>query len=237
MWSETASRHATVTAMALFPDTALDPVHDRRYQVNSFRLPDGNLLVRGSIVDTKPPGLYVPGDDQPLEMHHMVVEFAIDVSTMTITDVDVEFLTHPTAACPAIVEHYNKLVGLSVQRGFNRRIRELFGGPRGCTHTTALLQAMAPVVVQSMWSLALLNHRQPGDHETTTDSPALSSEDAREQAMARNLNSCHIWDEHGTRVELMRNGEPGAMETPIPIRKRLAELDVVDDDWWSSESR
>ena len=223
--------------MALFPDDALDQVHDRRYQVNSFRVPDGNLLVRGSIVDTKPPGLYVADDDRPIEMHHMVVEFAIEVSTMTITDVDVEFVTHPNITCPAIVEHYDKLIGLSVQRGFNRKIRELFGGPRGCTHTTALLQAMAPVVIQSMWSLAMLNRRQPGAHGAAADAATVPPDVAREQAMARNLNSCHVWDENGTRVELMRKGEPGALETPIPIRERLAELGVSDDEWWSSAGR
>ena len=60
--------------------------------------------------------------------------------------------THPHAACPRIEDHYQHLIGLSIARGFTHKVRELFGGPRGCTHTTALLQAMAPVAIQSMWS-------------------------------------------------------------------------------------
>ena len=51
-------------------------------------------------------------------------------------------------AIPAVL-----LVGLSIARGFTHRVRELFGGPRGCTHTTALLQAMAPIAMQCFWSM------------------------------------------------------------------------------------
>ena len=57
---------------------------------------------------------------------------------------DVVFEAHPHTTCPAIIEHYQGLVGLSIARGFTHQVRELFGGPRGCTHTTALLLAMAP---------------------------------------------------------------------------------------------
>jgi len=37
---------------------------------------------------------------------------------------------------------------LSIARGFTHKVRGLFGGPRGCTHTTALSQAMAPEAIQ-----------------------------------------------------------------------------------------
>ena len=63
------------------------------------------------------------------------------------------FETHPHTECVSIVDAYRGLVGLSITRGFTHKVRELFGGPRGCTHTTALLMAMAPVAVQCIWSM------------------------------------------------------------------------------------
>ena len=91
-------------------------------------------------------------------------------------------------------------------------------GPRGCTHTTALLQAMAPVAVQSTWSFrAKLAQRQ---RETGSAMPV--DPELRRRAMMANLNTCHVWDEAGEHVEGLRNGAPAEM--PLWIAKRYAEL-------------
>src|SRR5262249_21664372 len=83
----------------------------------------------------------------------MVIDLTVDPTTQVITAADVAMQTHPHTTCPRIVDHYDKLVGLSIGRGYISKVRELFGGPRGCTHVTALLLAMGPVLAQSFWSL------------------------------------------------------------------------------------
>ncbi len=144
----------------------LDVLHDREYRVRAFRLSAERLLIRGAVRDQKPPNLYIADDDQPLTIHHMQIDLEVAFPSLEIVAAAVRFETHPHGGCPSIIDHYGGLVGLSIARGFTHKVRELFGGPRGCTHTTALLQAMAPVAVQCFWSM------DAADANTTTEPDA-----------------------------------------------------------------
>jgi len=213
------------TGPSLLPDDAdLELLHQRRYETRVYLIDDEHLVVRGALVDDKPPGLFIENDPDWLEIHRMEVELKIRLIDLEVIDACVGFETHPYENCPTITESYRELIGLNVARGFNRRVRELFGGPRGCTHTTALLQAMAPAVHQSMWSVSIKRQR-------TGARRVLSTEEAtaqRERALQANLNTCHVWAEGGTRVQLMRDGDD--FHTPVTIRRRLDALGM-DDSW------
>jgi hypothetical protein len=195
----------------------LDLLHTRNYDVQSFRIDASSMLLRGEVRDRKPAGLYVDDDPEPLTIHHMIVELTVSFPMLEITAAEVVFETHPHTTCPRITDHYGNLVGLSIARGFTHRVRELFGGPRGCTHTTALLQAMAPVAIQSTWSMA---RGEP----ITVMSPEM-----RKAAMARNLNTCHVWDEDGEQVASILAGEQ--MEPPLWIVDRLTALGRDPSTW------
>ncbi len=132
-----------------------------------------------------------------------------------ITAARVVFETHPHTTCPLIAESYAKLVGLSITRGFTAKVRELFGGALGCTHTNALLQAMAPAVVQSVWSLAV----REGTTLSGNRSELTGAE--REQRIAGNLNTCHVWAENGAHVAKLRSGDASEFP-PLPVKDRLA---------------
>jgi hypothetical protein len=207
------------------PD-GLDLLHTREYAVQAWRVDDRRILLRGAVRDTKPPGLYIADDDEPLVIHHMVVDLTVDLATMDIEAVEVLFEMHPHDHCPTIIDHYDKIVGLSIARGFTHKVRELFGGPRGCTHTTALLQAMAPVAVQSTWSMRLANARRSA---WAGEAPSPPTAEQMESAMALNLNTCHVWDEGGEQVARVRRGEFG--EVPVWIRKRFDELGRDPAEW------
>jgi hypothetical protein len=94
----------------------------------------------------------------------------------------------------------------------------LFGGPRGCTHTTALLQAMAPVAVQCFWSMMASEARTAGG----VFAPRTRSGEDRSGMWKTNLNTCHVWAEDGDMVQSIVQGAP----VPLPIfaRRRAAEL-------------
>ncbi len=128
-------------------------IHVRDYEVRAFRLSPSRMLMRGAVRDRKPAGLYIPGDPDPLVLHHMNVDLEVTFPEMMIDKVSVTFGAHPEPECPNIVPAFDQLVGTSVSRGFNKRLRELVGGPLGCTHVLALLTAMGPVVVQCIWSM------------------------------------------------------------------------------------
>jgi Protein of unknown function (DUF2889) len=199
-------------------DPQTDLVHERAYVVRAYRKSDSELWLRGAIRDQKPPGLYIVDDPEPLTVHHMILDLHIAVPSLEVVWANVVMEAHPHTNCPQIEDHYQKLIGLSIARGFTHKVRELFGGPRGCTHTTALLQAMAPVAVQSMWSYRMASKAEP-------------TAEARARAMEMNLNTCHIWSEDGEQIASVRRGEP--MDVPVWITKRYAELGRDPHEWLS----
>jgi hypothetical protein len=188
-------------------------LHDREYCVRAYRLaPDRIRLVAG-VREQKPPGLYIADDPDPLTVHHMQLALDVSFPELAIVGVTTRFESFPRDECPTIVPRYDELIGISIARGFTHRVRELFGGPRGCTHTTALLQAMAPVAVQCFWSMASIDARH-------SDAPGpFDPERASEQAMGMLVNTCHAWAEDGPAIAARRAGMP----EPIPVfmRERL----------------
>jgi hypothetical protein len=200
-------------------------LHEREYRVRSYRLDDvesgPRLLLRGAVRDQKPAGLYVESDPDPLTFHHMQVELEVAFPSLTITAATVLFEAHPHDTCGAIAPHYGSLVGLSIARGFTHEVRHRFGGPRGCTPTTALLLAMAPVAIQSIWSMQIVDDRRNG---RPWRPPGDLSPEERRQRWAATLNSCHVWDETGEFAQHALAG--GDMEVPIPMRRRLEALGI-----------
>ena len=196
------------------PAGAVPVLHDREYRVQSFLLENGNLLIQGAVRDQKPPGLYIPDDPEPLVMHHMQVGLEIELPDRVIVAVHTDLRTYPHQTCPSIETHYDNLIGLSIARGFTHKIRELFGGPRGCSHTTALLQAMAPIAMQSGKSIECIEAERAGEPNPIIVRPPSES-------WKYLTNTCHVWAEDGPRKEAV---ERGGVQT-IPVDVRLRELD------------
>jgi hypothetical protein len=210
----------------LFPEPDLPRLHSRDYVVRAYRRDAAHLLVRGAVRDILPGGFYDDADQQPMRMHHMVVDLVVATASLEIVEAGVLFEEHPHPACPTIAAHYEKLVGLSVARGFTHRIRELFGGPRGCTHTTALLQAMAPVVVQAHLGGRI---KEIGGPDAVPFGEALSSPEGRTRRVEGNRNTCHIWADDSEHVQ--RILDTGAVMLPLPIQRRLVTRGLDPEEW------
>ena len=202
------------------------PVHNRTYGVQSYRIDGQRMRLRGRVTDTKPAGLYVPNDDEPLDVHDMVVDLVVSYPTLVIETIEVVLDTHPHEMCPSIESSYQQLVGASIARGFSRQITTLFGGPNGCTHVGALLRAMAPVAVQSMYSMQAAdpNGVKPWEREERDPEQVKAA-----RAFIR--DSCHVWAADGPWLKASEAGE--TMEAPIWIRRRLDKLGRSDElrDW------
>jgi hypothetical protein len=189
--------------------------------VRTFKVDDSRFILRGVVVDEKPPGLYIKEDPEVLWVHHMVVDLEVAFPSFTIEKVSVTFNEHPHTHCVDIIPDYDRLVGVSIARGYNNKVKELFGGPRGCTHIGALLTAMGPVAIQSGWSMRAGSGNNKSREEMTPEE--------RERSYAMNLNTCHMWDENGDMVSSIRRGEP--MEAPVWIVKRLAQHGKGPEEW------
>ena len=135
-----------------------------------FMIDDRTMRIRGDVRDVKPAHLHFPDDPDELTIHHMIVDLIVDVARMEITDVDVVFDTFPQTTCPNITDRYHELIGELDRSRFHRSDpRTLRRMPRGCTHTNALLLAMAPVFIQALWSLKVVNRRDQPPSMSTDD--------------------------------------------------------------------
>jgi len=209
--------------------TEMQLLQHRAYDAKVYQ--DGDELVAvGEVTDHKPPGTLVPGDHESVVMHNMVVELRVSFPDLRISSVRVLFNTYPNQGCPSIASAYEQLVGLSIARGFTHKVRELLGGPRGCTHVGALLQALAPAVVQATWSMGRVGPARSAEghgpgQQHRSDGP--TSGDVHRQAA--NINTCHIYADGSERVEMIRRGE--RLAPPIPVQRRLAALGIDADAW------
>ena len=205
------------------PPDASELIHPRRYEVRTYKLSPERFMLRGVVFDEKPAGLYIKEDPEVLWVHHMVVDLEFHFPTLVIEAARVEFHERPHTGCTEIVPKYDALVGLSIARGFNNKVKELFGGPRGCTHIGALLSAMAPVAIQSMWFM-----RAKGDAAPAKRREDMTPEERR-RSYAMNLNTCHMWDENGGMVADIERGVP--IEVPLWIEKRYRKLGLDVSEW------
>ena len=207
----------------MFPENPEFPlIHTRRYEVRAFRMAADRLMLRGVVVDEKPAGLYLKGDEQPLWLHHMIVDLEIVYPTFLIEKASATFHEHPHLECTNITDHYKKLEGMSIARGFNAKVKELFAGARGCTHITALLSAMAPVAIQAGWSM-----RAVASSDGQVD--AQRNYENRERQLAGTINTCHMWDENGALAASVSSGN--YTEVPLSVKKRLTELGRSEEEW------
>jgi hypothetical protein len=203
-------------------------VHTRTYDIHAVVVDDHHFKLIGRINDVKPDGLWGIRDTSPMALHDMTVELTVRVSDVTIVDAVTTMTTHPQVECPSIVPAYQQLVGLSIARGFTQKVKELFGGPRACTHIGALINAMAPVAMQTLWAFSNVSADVAAD-ESVASAAEQTREDRAAAVRARNRNSCHVWADDGPMVAVLAAGN----DVPIPLWAvhRLGELGLDIEAW------
>ena len=200
-------------------------LHQRAYEVDALVEDSEHIRLVGIMRDVRPDGLWGIADTEPMTLHDMRIELVVNATTMEITTVETSMLTHPQDYCPAILPIFQQLVGTSIGRGFGNRVKALFGGPRSCTHFVALLNAMAPVIMQARWSFM----------HAVNDPMALVGADpeARERSMRAgheaNRDTCHVWASDGPMFARINAGEK--FDAPLWAKDRLAERGIEPDDW------
>ncbi|MCP5026907.1 MAG: DUF2889 domain-containing protein [Actinomycetia bacterium] len=197
-------------------------IHRRTYTCEAWDEGDGTMRVRGRLTDNKPNGLGVV-DGEPLVIHDMVVDLLVRLADFEIVAVDTGMDTHPYPLCTEVLAAYEQLVGVSIARGYNRKIKELFGGRHGCSHLGALLQALGPVAVQASWSAHQLNEPVETRLESTDD------EVERERRVRLNANTCHVWADDGAPMRAMTVGLPTIRPQWEIDRLRKLGVEVEDN--------
>jgi hypothetical protein len=136
------------------PESAIarEPLHARTIEIRGYKRSDGLYDIEGHLVDAKPydfklaAGIRRAGEP----VHSMWLRITLDRS-LTIVDAEAKMDAVPYVEhCGAIVPAYRRLVGLAIGPGYLQKVRELFGGVRGCTHVTELAAALATGAFQTM---------------------------------------------------------------------------------------
>ena len=151
----------------LLPEPApREAVATRSIVCRSFRRDDGLIDIDGRFIDTRPfayesdfRGACPPGS----ALHRMQVRLTVD-RTRHIQALASAMPGTPYSGCAEVNANFQRLVGLSIGRGFKKALRERVGGVAGCTHMLALLDVMAAAAVQAFASAAYAP-RKPGQPE------------------------------------------------------------------------
>ncbi len=206
-------------------------IHTRTYDVQAVVVDDAHFRLVGRIHDVKPDGLWGINDSEPMSIHEMTLEMVVRVADLSIVDAVAKMHTHPHEHCRSIVPAYEQLVGLSIARGFTNKVKELFGGPRACTHIGALINAMAPVAMQCVW--AFMEARQAGPMSNDGQPREESHREHMAMTGERNRNTCHVWADGGPMLTLLANG--GDVPPPLWAIERLSDLGLDVEAWRSNQ--
>jgi hypothetical protein len=136
------------------PTVDREKLHTRRIELNGYSRTDGLYDIEATLVDTKTYGFGTPSRPwlEPGEpLHGMAMRMTVDLD-MTIVGFEAATDHSPYDMCPQITPNYERLVGIRIGRGFLRAAAERVGGIHGCTHLRELLQQMATVAFQTLYS-------------------------------------------------------------------------------------
>ena len=137
-------------------------VHTRQIVCRGYKRSDGLYEIEASVFDEK--GQAVPFRSRPdvrpgERIHSFTLRVVID-RDYTIRDAQAQTLAAPWPICTDIALDYRKLIGLRIGPGFNRAVRQVLGGPLGCTHLTDLLGQVGNTYMQTSFPDRLARQRQ-----------------------------------------------------------------------------
>ena len=196
-------------------DTTMDPVvHRRTISVNV--LDDGDLLELDCRLLDERPWAGEELENQPV-VHDIRLRIKVDKESLVITAADAQMLMQPHVECVDILSHYQQLVGVSVARGYNKKIQELFGRERGCSHLEFMAKAIGTAVLQGVLSGSRRDDWLQGE--------AFDLPPNADQIL---MNTCHFWKEDGVGFAKRAAGwKPGMGGWPTP---ELVEIRRIIDE-------
>lgn len=139
--------------MPLSPPAEREHLHTRSIEMRGFRRADGLWDIEGHLTDVKTYGFdnaWRGRIESGTPLHDMWIRLTVD-SSLTVRDIEVATDASPYRICPDVAPNFEAVKGLTIGPGWKRRLREVVGGRRGCTHLVEMLTALATVAVQTLY--------------------------------------------------------------------------------------
>jgi len=177
--------------MPLSPPAPRRPLHTRRIECRGYRRDDGLWDIEGHLTDTKDyafanahRGTIEPGEP----LHDMALRLTVD-DDLTIVAAEAVTDAAPFGVCDAIAPAFARLEGLAIRPGFNRKVKELLGGVRGCTHLVDLIGPVATTAFQTIYPILQREREARGE--------ASADRQGRKPGL---IDSCHAFAADGAIV-------------------------------------
>lgn len=137
------------------PTVSRERLHGRTVTFDGYRRRDGLFDIEAHLTDVKDHDFALLTGVRPagVPVHDMWVRATIDRGfVIRAIEAVTDSMPYP-GACDRIGPAYEKLVGANLIDGFRKRLHELMGGVRGCTHITELLLFLPTAAIQTFAGL------------------------------------------------------------------------------------
>ncbi len=188
------------------------PIHQRTITINTFETDQDTLVIDGTLVDDRLCKTFIyllSTFVDPKIVHHMSLKLELSLPTLTIKSAKMDMHEVPHEVCRNIYGIDDKLVGISIFKGFNKQVNQLMSGKNGCLHLFNLLLSMRAAAFQGLFTYLSRVQEDGSIRLRHIDESVL-------------INTCHVWSESGPFVEKIE-----AMRTASRAR-RAKKVTPVD---------
>jgi hypothetical protein len=162
-----------------------EELHTRQITCKGFKRKDGLWDIDAHITDIKTysfdnayRGEIVPGEP----LHDMWIRLTVD-DELIVHDRIATTDASPYECCPDITPLFKQLIGEKIAAGWTRRVKQLVGGLKGCTHLVDLMGPATTTMFQTMAGIS------KGRGSIDTSKPFY-------------ISGCHAWASDGIQVKL-----------------------------------
>jgi hypothetical protein len=171
-----------------------EPLHSRTIEMKSYALEDDTILVEGWLREDRFQHVFaITGEKiEKGPVHHMAIRLKLGGVPLTILDAEAEMVHAPLEFCQDTLETVQMVIGLKISTGFQKKVRALMGGERGCAHLTHLLTVMSQAAFQGYVAHKRKDRQpMPGSLEDIDGIELL-------------LGSCRAWRRDGPKVKQLK---------------------------------
>ena len=168
-------------------------IHTREIRMTTFPHENSQVIVAGELIDTRHIKIFdISGKIlEPGTIHHIRLFCQIAPDPLRIIEAEADMPVIPMPECRTTLDRVPFLAGLEIKPGFTRRVSDIMGGTKGCTHLATLTKAMAQEMVHG-WLTQ--KRREP------TTLPE-NIEDIKEKGFL--VDSCRMWKKDGPKIQAL----------------------------------
>lgn len=168
-------------------------IHTRDIRMTTFPHENSEVIVAGELIDTR----YIQIFDitgkllEPGTIHHIRLFCRIAPDPLRILEAEADMPCIPMEECRTTLDRVPLLESLEIKPGFTRRISDIMGGTKGCTHLATLTKSMAQEMVHGWLTEKRRNPSPLPDN----------IQDIKEKDFL--VDSCRMWKKDGPKIQAL----------------------------------